>query len=439
MATPAASLTGTGVLYTDRRIFYLEPEVTKELWTSVAPFTTLASNRGFMSGLSDPLFKQFEHRDPWRKQQFENNGSTVSIPSDDTESSAVTVDGLTGLPSTATSALIGLQVEVWDSTLTTKRGVAIITSVPSSTTIKLKSLENTGTIDTVDNDVFRITGTASGEGASSPDAWSDELRVVYGSTQIFRTPVTVTGGLRQAALRGYSKEFERLQLQKGKEHKMQKEKAFLHGGSPIGTNLDINNAETFSDSTGSGAAWRTDTNGNKVRTTMGIVNALEKYGNTSGDFQNVFTINSGSYKYGDFVDNMQKVFQYYPEKGFKYAFVGPGAMSYWSKLDQNVVSRSSFQVRIGPSEADPLGFNVRTLETPHGQLKLVLTPALIGPYLNYMVVVSDENLQMVQYRPMEYRTNILTDNAPDLQKDEYFSDEGVGMTLIESHSLFKIQ
>lgn len=436
----AKDLGSSGILYTDRRIFYLDPLVTKELWTTVAPFTTVVSNRNIIGGLADPLFKQFEHRDPWRKQEFSNNGATVSIPATNSESSVIAVDGAVGLPSTVDASYVGLIVEVWDSTYTTKRGRALVTSASSSTEVKMKSLETSGTIDTVDNDVFRVISNAHGEGASSPSAWADELRITWGSTEIFRTPVEVTGTLLQAALRGYSKELERLRLQKNKEHKMQKENAFLFGMSPIGTNLDPNNTETFTDATGSGAAWRTDANGLKVRTTMGIIPALELYGedDPTAEFQNVFTINSGTYKYGNFVDDMQKVFQYYPEKGFKYAFCGPGAISYWSKMDQNVVAKSSFQIRIGPEEADPLGFNVRTLETPHGQLKLVLTPALRGPYLNYMVVVSDENMSLVQYRPMQYLTNIKTDNHPDLVKDEYFSDEGIGMTLIESHSLFKI-
>jgi hypothetical protein len=55
-----------------------------------------------------------------------------------------------------------------------------------------------------------------------------------------------------------------------------------------------------------------------------------------------------------------------------------------------------------------------------------------------MLVVSDENLFHAQYRPMVYQTNIKQDNAFDGVKDQYMSDEGVGVQLIESHKLFKI-
>ena len=108
---------------------------------------------------------------------------------------------------------------------------------------------------------------------------------------------------------------------------MQKEKAFLFGSSAVGTNLDVDNADTFTDS------HRTDAGGKKVRTTMGLVTAIEKYGKSSGDDQNIFTVSAASYKYANFVDDMEKVFQYVPEAGVKLAFCGAGAMSYWSKME----------------------------------------------------------------------------------------------------------
>ena len=57
-----------GVLYTDRRDFYVSPQVVKELWTDVSPFTTVISNRE-QRKVPDPIFKMFEHRNPWVKQK----------------------------------------------------------------------------------------------------------------------------------------------------------------------------------------------------------------------------------------------------------------------------------------------------------------------------------------------------------------------------------
>ena len=137
---------------------------------------------------------------------------------------------------------------------------------------------------------------------------------------------------------------------------------------------------------------------------------------------------------------MEKVFQYVPEAGVKRAFCGAGALGYWSKMAgaEGIAGSSGWTVNLSDMRRDSLGFNYKVLETPHGILQLIPTPALRGPYNKYMLVVSEENLFHAQYRSPMYQTNIKTDNAFDGVKDQYFSDEGVGISLIESHHLFKI-
>lgn len=430
----AKNLGATGVLYTDRRDFYLSPNVVKELWTDVTPFTTFVANQEVKSGLKDPIFKLFEHRNPWIEQKAVVNAVGGAIASDDS-GNTVTFTSVTGLDSTTSDALIGLEVEFWNSTLTTKKGVGLITANSSGTyTVKNMGLTS---FTPVTGDIAYVIGNAQPEGHTSPEAWADELKVVWGSTQIFKTPIEITGTLYQAALRGETDELARLRLQKNQEHKIQKEKAFMFGSSVNGTGLresyDAPGTETFGD------AGRT-LSSKKVRSTMGVVNAIEKYGLTSGDDQTVFSIAEASYKYSNFVDDMEKVFRYYPEAGEKYAFCGPGAMSYWSKLDGTMfmAGKSGWQVKISGEQKDALGFNIRKLETPHGVLNLVNTPAFRGPYNKYMLVPSASNLFHAIYRPSMFQANIKTDNAYDGVKDQYFSDEGVGMTLLEAHKLFKI-
>ena len=293
-------------------------------------------------------------------------------------------------------------------------------------------------IDVADNDFFVVVGNAHGEGSSAPDAWSDEIGVVWNSTQIFKTPLQITGTLEAAVLRGETSELARLRRMKAQEHKMQKEKAFLFGKRVGGTGLDLQDGSS-SDSFADGG--RTDADGNLIRSTYGVISALENYGISSAtdDDQNIFTID-GSYGYGNFVDDMEKVFQYIPEAGVKRAFVGAGALGYWSKMagSSGLSGNSGWTVNLGDMKRDGLGFNYRVLETPHGLLQLIPAPALRGPYNKYMVVVTDENLFHAVYRPSMYQTNIKTDNAFDGVKDQYMSDEGVGIQLIESHHLFKI-
>ena len=218
---------------------------------------------------------------------------------------------------------------------------------------------------------------------------------------------------------------------------MQKERAFLFGHRYGGTNLGDNLSGSSDDAFADGGS--TDAAGNLIRTTYGIVKAIEDFGTSSGDNQSVFTVDS-SYAYSNFVDDMEKVFQYVPEVGVKRAFCGAGALGYWSKMAaaSGMAGNSGWTVNLGDMKRDALGFNYRVLETPHGMLQLIPTPALRGDYNKYMLVVDDSNLFHAQYRAPMYQTNIKTDNAFDAVKDQYFSDEGVGISLIDSHSLFKI-
>ena len=433
MASNAKVLGSSGVLYTDRRDFYMRPNVVKELWTDVTPFTTVVANQQTISGLKDPQFKMFEHRNPWQKQyaqaHSDANGQAFAADNaeDDLEIKASSIVGMEGEGGNTTyNSHIGLQIEVWDSTKTTKRGVLLITNIGTNKWV----CKNMGdaTVTTATNDYLIVVGNAYGEGTVAGTAWSDELAVVYNQCQIFKTPLQITGTLLEASLRGESSELARLRDQKSQEHKVQKERAFLFGRSPINTSAG------FDDNSLS------DTNGNIVRSCMGIIPAIEKHGAASGDDQNRFEISEASYAYGDFVDDMEKVFQYVPESGVKRAFCGPGAMSYWSKMagSSGMAGNSGWTVNLGDMKRDALGFNYRVLESPHGALQLIPTPVLRDPYNKYMLVVSDENLFHAQYRAPKFQANILTDDAYDGVKDQYMSDEGIGVTLIESHKLFNI-
>lgn len=419
----------SGVLYTDRRDFYIRPNVVKELWTDVAPFTTVVAN-GQSEKPADPQFKMFEHRNPWVNQRCVVNNNAFTLGADD-NGHACGVDGIVGLPSSTDSSYIGLIFEIWDSAETTRRGSAIVTAV-GTLELTLKNLTGTN-ISVSDDDVLICIGNAKGEGTTAREAWADELEVVWNEAQIFTTPVEITGTLLESALRGETKELARLRNQKASENKFQREQAFLNGQSLALTNLD-QSGESFTDD------GRTDASGNKIRTTYGLISALDDYGDTSGDDQSVFTISEATYKYSDFVDAMEKVFQYVPESGMKRAFCGLGAMSYWSKMSgtTGLAANSGWCVELSDMKRDTLGFNYKILESPHGILQLIPTPALRGPRNKYMLVVSEENLIHAIYRSPKFQANIKTDDAYDGVKDQYFSDEGIGITLLESHNLFKI-
>ena len=447
MAATEKNLGASGVIYNDRRDFYVDPQVTKELWTDVAPFTTMVSNQEIRS-VPDPVFKMFEHRNPWVKQSItlgsvvEGTGDVTCDNNDDGVPLGNSADPATPIASThgfggasaLSDAFIGLIVEVRDSS-DALSGTGVIAK--SGSDYVLKNLSSTA-FDLATGDVLSVIGNAHGEGSEAPESWSDELSVVWNSTQIFKTSLQITGTLQAAVLRGESSELARLRRMKAQEHKMQKEKAFLFGKRLGGTGLDIADGGSSSDSFGD--SGRSDGNENLIRSTYGIVSALEQYGESGDeDYQNIFTIDD-AYTYSDFVDDTEKVFQYVPESGVKRAFVGAGALGYWSKMDGTNFNagQSGWTVNLSDMKRDSYGFNYRILETPHGIIQLIPTPALRGYYNKYMVVVSDENLFHAQYRPAMYQANIKSDNAFDGVKDQYMSDEGLGIQLIESHSLFKI-
>ena len=429
----AKNLGGSGVLYTDRRDFYIKPNVVKELWTDVTPFTTVIANQNTITGMSDPTFKMFEHRNPWVNQTITCGTAeanvAVSAESGFLEYSASSNVGGAG------AHWEGLEVDIATSGDVLGQGVISVWTADADddgtandARIKIKVLNSydAGGIDFADGSVLTVIGNAHGEGTGAPEAWSDDLSVVYNSTQIFKTPLEITGTLLEASLRGESKELARLRTMKSQEHKIQKERAFLFGANPKGISDGFSDIEALSDK-----------NGKALRSTMGIVSALKKYGtSTDVDAQNVFASTEID-TYGEFVDAMEKIFQYVPTAGVKKAFVGPGALGYFSKQGGNAGSfagDSGWTVNLGDMKRDSLGFNYRMLETPHGMLQLIPTPALRYNYNKHMLIVDEENLFHAQYRAPKFEASIQA-NDYDGVKDQYMSDEGIGISLLESHSL----
>lgn len=422
-----------GILFTDRREFYYKPNEFAELFPSVAPFLTFVMNSKVKTGLADPVFKLFQHKAPWERQYMAVNmvtPPTIAAASNGAaaESSAVTFDTITGLNSSIDASYEGLQFEVWDSGFTTYRGTVICTAATSSTDAKFKNL-GTSAITLADNDNFVLVGQASEEGSLSPEAWADDLQVVWNQCQIFRTPVEITGTLKQAVLRGARDELARLRADKAAEHKIRMEKAFLWGLSPLGTNL------TGSDSFANADKLVKTAGGNPIRTTTGLGKAIQLYGASSGQHKSYFVTSMSSYTYDKFVDDMEIVFQYVPTSGVKTAFIGAKALSFFAK---KAMDKNSGWVLNQDSSIDQRGNKVRYLVTPHGDIELKLTHSFKYEHAYDMLLPDSRNLEYVEYRPTQYVSNIKTDNNYDGVKDEWFSDAGLGITNIESQKLFRL-
>lgn len=446
-----------GVLFTDQRQYYVNPFQYAELWQSATPFiSALIEKSKVISNLPDPIFKMFEHEEPWRKQEavVATCANSGVITANDT-GVAVTFTSVTGLASTSSDSLVNMMFEVWDTTKTTKRGVVFIYANSSGTyTVKTLGASDVGTTaaPVIAGDIFVAIGTAYGEGSESGSAWADELKVVYGSTGIHRTPVEVTGTLFQASLRGANKELARLRMQKMYNHKILENKRLLRSINLMGTNLKQTET-TFRDNTdGSygrlGAANGYSQQQGKVRTPYGLISVIEDYGSSTetDDTQNIFD-RTGGLTWNQFVDDSEKMFQYVNYDGVRDYFVGPKAFAYFSKLDTSVTAGSrlklGFEIRMSDmknSKPDSQGYNFKYIETPYGMARLILDPSLKFEYSNYMISPTWQNMYYAIYRPFEWRTAIKDQkfNGWDGIKDEYFNDTGLGTTLIKSHCIYKL-
>jgi len=107
-----------GVLFSDRRDFYLPDSMTQELWTDVAPFTTFASKMGYDSH-SDPDFKMFEHRAGFIKQTLAVDYSapvtwTVDGTPGDTITIPIDIATSNGLGDSIGDQILDMLFEVYD-------------------------------------------------------------------------------------------------------------------------------------------------------------------------------------------------------------------------------------------------------------------------------------------------------------------------------------
>ncbi len=432
----------SGVLYDERRKFDLDRATIAQLYSELNPFLAWMENLE-VKKVSDPDFKMFQDKAVWRNKFFLAAATQAFSSSGDPGGTATfAADGAVNCA--IDSSLLGMQVEIWDTTDTTYRGNAIVTVV-SGANVTLKVLGNPSAsnqrITTVtDNDILRIVAPAAGEGTTSPEVNHDELGIAWNSTSITRVPLQITGTLLETALFAGPKgtdELRRLREVKMKEFKLAKERKLLMsyrvGGITDGASGTAGDSDSFA------AGHVTDADGNIIRTTMGFLPIMARYGRTSGDQQNVFTFTKSTMKYSNLVEAMEKISQY-GGGVVRDAFCGPSALTYWASLVN--AEKSGFSIQISDLKRDEkYGFMYRYLETGHRTLRRIPMPLFhTHPvYKNWMLLPNADNVQHAVFRQDQYRTNIKTDNGFDGQKDEFFSDDGLCLTQVDSNALIKLQ
>lgn len=413
----------SGVLYTDRRDFYLNPKETAELWPSVTPFLTLSTKMKTLQA-PDPDYRMFQYAASWANAYCVlNEASGITFPAAGSQlngagdGNVIAFDGAVGVHPN-----VGDVFDFWSSDNATYHGQATVVSVSSTgTSGSLTMVSNNLSNATVANDaIMYLVGNAQEEGSGSPNAWSEELSVVYNSAQIFKTPIEITGTLlANAKLRGSSSELARLRSQKSREHEMKKELAFLLGHKPSG----ITAVGTHASGAGS----------KQIRKTHGIIPAINDYSSAA----NVHSFSKASLKYAQFVELMKSVYQYGNDEATKVAICGDDFLSWVASFATTTGMEKNLQLTMG-QDSKNFGWMFRGLTHQFGKLDLVRSPLLTnhagGKYSGYCVVVDPSNVSMVRYRPDQFQAAI-QDNDIDGIKDQYFSDCGLGITLPQTHHI----
>jgi len=441
--------TGTSastVMYTDRRDFYIQPNVVKENYPDVTPFLTASANWNQIMYPKDPQYKMFQYDSPWRKQYFQVTTGTTSAADNAEDTLAVVITNAVGMPATLGNYLVGKKLTVYPNVdgkpKGAPKGQVLCTTFTSTTSINVKNM-GSSSITIANDDWLFIEGSGFGEGSYAANPSFDDIKVVWNQAGIHKTAFQLTKTLMEASLRGESKEYERLKRVYGQIHMVQKERDMLFSRSSIGTNLT--GADTFAD----GA--RTDVDGNVVRSTYGIFSAIYDFGYTSAtaptpEEQNIFDVNASSYSYTNWVDDSEKAFYFRPDGGVIPMWVSDQYLSYFNKIEGiggkgfSATSKwSPGQIQFSDSKASKLGFSYRELESPHGTYQFIKLPVLTNSPMNGWAFTTDPaHVGHVVFRQPKYEQNIVTDNAPDFQKNQYFSDEGMWMTNLGHHKIFRI-
>lgn len=450
----------SGVLYTDQADWYPDPNFVARLHPASTPFLSeLMAKPAAETPYVD--YKMFQKEAIWIAQYFDiNNGAGEAWDSGGTptDTNTVTVDGATGL--TIDDSIKGLTFEVWSSDSTTYRGLVRVQSVTNTTTVVLEAVGNaSSTTEAIanlsNNDRLFATAYAGGEVGESPDADSQDPDVIWNSLQHHRTALEISYDLANSALRGVenaTSKLQEIQTDKMDQHKIQLDYMLWRGYRIDGIGGADSGAAYGADSTGGttdsfAATHIPNTTEGRVRTTMGYIPAVLRYGRRldSDSEQSYFSRVSDTYSFNMFVEDTEKIFQFDDDPdmpGMRKAFCGPGAYSHWTKF---AVENSGAGIQIGKTEEGAFGYHFRRMETPNGVLDLVRVPSWKGRYTNYCAIPTMRWLglrRLTNSGPgtedpglMGYFPDIKKDNRPLKRKDEYHSHIGLEMRQLKAQAL----
>lgn len=239
-----------------------------------------------------------------------------------------------------------------------------------------------GSHDLSDCDRILVSGNMNSEGAGMPDAISYDPTEWTNNTQIFRTPLEITGTAMETKLRTNPQAYPKLQKETLQDHSVEMEKAFWWGIPTIGTGE----------------------NGKPLRTTLGIIPAIRGgytgHGGDGGTVSNYPTESSYSGKTWlaggeDWLnEKLEEVFRY--GKRQKMAFCGSGTLMAIQRIVQN-----NGDFAWGP-ETTVYGIRVKEWITPLGSIIIMSHPLFNHEITTRKIMVIIEPASLI-YRPLTNR------------------------------------
>lgn len=391
MATTAfLGMVGTGDWQTDERpkswgevILYLNPN-------GDMPLTAILS-KAKKSAVTDPQFY-------WWTQTLPTMGGACALYTDAALSSALAAD--TSTEGTTLYAKVAEAVADFfraghvvilrytsDPSVDVVGKVTAVVKNGASSYMAVRLLEdddNSTSYGLSDCDYIGIIGNANPEGGDMPDAVSWHPEKLYNYTQIFRTPLEITGTAMQTQLRTPDS-YKRQKTNALMQHGLEMENAFLWGIPTENTGV----------------------NGKPERTTMGAITACRTYAPSNcSDYRLATGYAALTWKQGgeDWFNNMlEQIFRYGGSE--RMAFCGSGALL---GLQQLIKAGAQFNIT---EKTGAYGINVREWITPFGTVYLKLHPLFSHDSTNRYSMFLFEPAN-ITYRPLRNRDT------------KYFKDDG---------------
>ncbi len=275
-----------------------------------------------------------------------------------------------------------------------------VTGISSNTLTVVRGYGETVGVAIVANDKLLVIGNAIMQGAGAPAEKYNDVVPVFNYTQIFRTPFSVTNTFNATKVYG-KKELDRLRFKKGVEHKMSIEYALLFGEKKL------------------------DTTGSQPRTTTaGVLSFLKGTSNIMSKAKSAVTE-------ADFIAFCEQVFTYGSES--KIVLSSPMLLTVLDSFARNRLSV------IQADKTKSYGLDVTSFVTPHGTLKFVKHPLLVGGYDGHGIVLDPEELSYrnLQGRDTKLNTNIQLPDE-DGKKEEYITEAGLELRQVKKHGLIQL-